>query len=297
MPEPVTPPASTPTPSPAPVSAGAPPSETPQKVDNPGFKVPEPYSTLKWAQDIKSEEDVWKKLAGAQEVIGRPRVVRPADDAPKDVWRKFHLDNGCPETPEGYQFKNIDALKDLPRDPNVDNKFKTIMHELGIPKTVGEEFIRRAEEIVYEAQKPILERNTKIEADFIELRKKVLGAEENATVAAFKSTLASTIGNKPDLATKLNTMDNDQLLMLTVFAKQIYDRYAKESTVVPPAAGAQVQSGDIKSIFQSLSSEKIAVKSDKNMAEHVRQQRLQVINKKMQAIGAQAEAQNINLFA
>ena len=261
------------------------------------YKKPEEYATKKWAQDINSEADVWKKLAGAQELLGRPRVVRPEKDAPTEVWQKFKQDMGCPEVPEGYEFQTIEPLKDRPRDPNVDNKIKQILHDEMLPKEVGERIIQKLENVVFDMQKPMLEQKTKLESEFLEMRKKVFGQDETAAVAAFKTTLAQTLSDKPELTAKLNEMPNDQLVTLTAFAKSIHDKFAKESGMIQPGSSTTGQSNDIKAQYQSISQEKLAVKADPNIASYIKDQKLQILNKKMMELGTKAREQNIDLFS
>lgn len=86
-PEPTASPSPTPAPSPAP---------TP-------YTIPEAYKEKPWASTIKSEEDLWKQLDGAQGLIGKKFLVPDFDKAtPKEI--EDYFAQGRPKDENAYTF-------------------------------------------------------------------------------------------------------------------------------------------------------------------------------------------------
>jgi hypothetical protein len=286
---------------------GKTPEEGKAKVDRVGdltLKVPEQLKEELWTKDIKTPEDLWNKLAGAQKLIGKKGIIPPAKDAPQEEWESFYNAQGRPENPEGYEFKSIEELKDVPRNPELDNRLKNIFHKRGVSKEVTEAIVAETEKVFYEMTKPELEKTAKqiqeskrIEEEFVKLKTQVLGQEAESTTVAFKSVLKETLGDRAFLAQKLDTMDNDALLSLMVFAKNIHDKYVGENKIPNTPGSTSNMTGDLKTDFQALSQQKLAVKTDKNLPEHVRAQKLMHINSQMMKLGSKAQDAGIDLFS
>lgn len=294
MPEPITPAA-------APVEGSTPPAPAPHVATPPapadlGFSVPDEYRDKKWAAELKSTQDVFKMLAGAQELIGRKGVIKPGENATPEELRAFYTNNGCPDTPEGYEFQTIDPLKDLPRDAEVDHDFKKVLYELGISKDKGEQFIRKAEEIIYNRQKPLFEAKAKTDQVAAEFAKQTFGDESNVVIAETKARMKEALKDTPELGALLDSVKGQNEVILTAYAKRIHDLYTQEPLIKPSTVGANTDSSDIKQQFQALSAKKIAVKTDANMPGHIKTMQLQEINNKISAIGAKANAAGIDLF-
>ena len=72
----------------------------------PEFSVPEEYAENKWANDIKSQDDLWKQLANSQELIGKKQIT-PIDyeTASEEDVAKYHS-SIVPESPDAYKFSD-----------------------------------------------------------------------------------------------------------------------------------------------------------------------------------------------
>ena len=271
-------------------------SQGTKRIGDLDLKVPDEFKEEAWAKDIKTHEDVWKKLAGAQKLIGKKGIIPPGKDASKEEWDAHYKALGRPETPEGYEFKNIDALKEIERNPTLDNGIKQILHKYNVPKEAAEGIVRDYENLIYEFKKPELEKMTKTEKEFQNLTKEVLGSERDSTISAFKEIMRESLGDKAFLASKLEGLDNDALMPLIVFSKNLHDKYVGENKIKVNNNSVGDMTGDLRSDFQTLSQRKLALKLDKNVPEHIKAQRIEVINKQMMKLGEQAQEKNINLF-
>lgn len=274
------------------------PSEGTKRVGDVEFTVPEEFREEKWAEDLKTQEDVWSKLAGAQKLIGRKGIIKPDDNAPKEEWDSFYNAQGRPENVEGYEFKRtVEELKDIPRNPEFDNKIKNAFHELGISKELGEKLTGKYEEIIYEYHKPNLEKQAQVEQEFQQLTHKVFGDEKQSAMEDFKEVMRDSLGDKAFLAQKLESMDNDQLLLLTVYAKNLHDKYVGENKIQARDGGSSDLTGDLRSDYRTLSEKKMRIKLDNDLSKHVKDQKVAHLNSQIAKIGEKASEKGIDLFS
>ena len=260
-------------------------------------KVPEKYANEPWAKEVKSVDDLWDKMAGSQKLIGKDRVVLPGDNATAEELAAFHVRMGRPETSEGYKFVNIEGLDVVERNVDMDNTMKKILFEEGVSKATGERIMSKLESAVYDNHKPMIEAEATRDQDFQALSAEVLGEDKPAAIAAFKSVMREALGDKSHLMSKIENMDNDVLLPMIVLSKNIHDKYTGESRVGIKPGDPVGLSGDLKSDYNSLSTQKLAVRNDANMPEHIKKTKLANLNLQMQKVGAKANDQGIDLFA
>ena len=260
-------------------------------------KIPEKYKGESWAKEVKSVEDLWDKMAGSQKLLGKDKVVLPGENATAEELEAFQIRMGRPEKVEGYEFTSIEGLKDVERNPALDSGMKKIFFEAGISKEAGEQIVAKYEELVYDAHKPTIEAAAKRDVEFQALATEVLGEDKAAAMQAFKQVMRESLGNKAHLMSKIESMDNEVLLPMIVLSKNIHDKYTGESRVGVRPGDPIGLSGDLKSDYRSLSAQKLAVRNDANMPEHVKKTKLANLNLQMQKVGAKAKDQGIDLFA
>lgn len=261
------------------------------------IQIPEKYIKEPWAKEVKSIEDLWEKMNGAQKLIGKDKIVLPGDNATTEELNTFYKRMGRPDNPEGYEFKSIDSLKDISRNVELDHSMKTIFHQEGVSKTTGERIVAKYEQLLFDTHKPAIDTAAKRELDFQTLSKDVLGDDKDAAITAFKVVMKEALGDKAHLASKIEGMSNEELLPLIVFSKNIHDKYTGENRISVKPGDQHTLSGDLKADYQTLSTQKINIKTDKNMAEHIKKMKLANLNLQMSKIGVKARDAGIDLFA
>ena len=264
------------------------------------FKAPEKYANEPWAREVKNAEDLWTKMAGAQKLLGKDKVTIPGENATAEELNAFHVRMGRPENPEGYEFKNIADLKDVERNVTLDHGMKKILHEEGVSKAVGERIIAKSEALIHEMHKPVIkqavERNMAFEKKAVEIHGST--EERDASITATQEVLQATLGaDAAKLAPLLGEMDNPSLLYLTTFGKLIHNKYAGENRIGVKPGDKPGLSGDLKADFQTLSAQKVTIKSDEKMPEHIKKMKIANLNLQMQKIGVKAREKDIDLFA
>ena len=275
-------------------ATGATGSEDPRLRD---LKIPKQFENEPWAKEVKSLDDLWSKMSGVQKMIGKDKIALPGEKATKEEISAFHARLGRPENPEGYEFKSVEALKEVERNVELDHGMKKIFFDEGVSKAAGERIVAKYEELVYTMQKPVIDKAAKREQDFQKLSDEVLGEDKAAAITAFKSVMRETLGDKAHLASKIENMENDVLLPLIVLSKNMHDKYTGENRVHVKPGDTPGLSGDLKGDFQTLSSQKVAIKTDKNIPEHIKKMKLANINMQMQKIGVKARDKGIDLFS
>ena len=259
-------------------------------------KIPAKYEKEPWAKEVTSVDDLWDKMSGLNKVLGKERIALPGDSATTEEMSAFYTRMGRPTNPEGYEFKPNESMPDVERNVEMDNKMKTILFNRGLSKEAAEGVVADYENLIVEMTKPAIEANTQRDTEFSKLADEVLGADKASAMEAFKVVMRESLGDKAHLASKIETMSNDELMPLIVLAKNLHDKYSGETRVM--GAGRQGNlSGDLKTDFQALSAQKIAIKNDNNMSEHIKKMKLANINTEMMKIGSKAKDQDINLFA
>ena len=266
------------------------------RLDKTTIEVPEKYKNEPWAKEVKSPEDLWDKMSGAQKLIGKDKIALPGDGATAEELSAFYTRMGRPETAEGYTFASIEELQEVDRNNDLDSGMKKIFFNHGVSKKAGEAIVNDYESLIYDMHKPTIEQSAQRNMDFQALADEVLGQDKAGAMEAFKSTMRESLGDKAYLADKIEHMSNEELMPLIVFSKNIHDKYTGESKVLSRPGQTAALTGDLKSDFQSLSQKKIAIKNDSNMPEHIKKIQLANLNTQMIKIGGKASEQNINLF-
>ena len=261
-----------------------------------GFDIPEAYKSEAWAKEVKDIDDLWSKMAGAQKLIGKDKIVFPGPNATPEEITAFHVKLGRPENPEGYEFQNIEDLKEVDRNVELDHGMKKIFFEEGIPKEVGERIVQKYEALVYEFQKPAIAEAAQREETFQSLANEVLGENRNATIEAFKEVMKQSLGNRPQVIQKIDALGNEELLTLVVLGKTIHDKYAGESRIPAKGQAQGTMTGDLKTDYQYLSQQKLNIKTDPNMPEHIKKMKIANLNAQMMQIGAKAGELGVDLF-
>jgi hypothetical protein len=242
-------------------------------------------------------EDLWSKMSGAQKLLGKDKVVIPGKNASAEEIAEYHKRMGRPENPEGYEFKSIEALKEVDRNVELDHGMKKIFFDEGISKAAGERIVAKYEELLLTMQKPNIEAAAKRDVEFNKLAAEVLGEDRESAIEAFKGVMRESLGDRAHLASKIEHLSNDELLPLIVMSKNIHDKYTGETRVIGKPGSPPALSGDLKTDFQALSTQKLAIKTDTKMPEHIKKMKLANINVQMQKIGVKARDKGIDLFS
>lgn len=206
------------------------------------YQIPEAYRESKWAEGIKSEEDVWKKLANSQELIGK-KTIQPIDyenASPEDI-DAYHA-SIVPQDIEAYKFGEE-------ADPEFSKAIVPALQKAGIHPAqlaVLEPLINKA------ASDLVGEQHAKDRSEdgYFELAKEAFGDNYKDAVAeielAYRDNLNDDMKQFLDNATNKDRVIFDSMAKSIIDAKnaeieKIRKEYGAEET------GAQAEGGDIAS--------------------------------------------------
>lgn len=227
-PTPAPTPEPTPTPTPEPTPTPAPAPVTPP-VDTKlfGALIPEEFKDRPYLKDIsgmevndKSYEELFKKLDGAQKLIGR-KAMPDATSTPEE-WQEYYT-KVRPETADLYE---LNVPEGETANEEVVKGVKDIFHKAGLTKeqasTVHDEFntLMKKQAEVFNAK------GVEQDKAFEELTKNTFGEEAEAKMATAKTMLTELAPEnvKPFIA----KLDNSSLVVLAGILNSVHDKYGVE---------------------------------------------------------------------
>jgi len=94
--------------------------------------IPAELKDKPYLKDVKDFDGLYKKLDGAQELIGKRASGIPADDAPTEEKEAFAKAWGRPEKADGYTAPEIKLPEGVTKDPELEKFAKEIFFEAGL---------------------------------------------------------------------------------------------------------------------------------------------------------------------
>jgi hypothetical protein len=122
------------------------------------LSLPEEYQNSEILNQYKTIEDLAKGHIETKRMVGDRVKIPDENTTPEDV-AKFYSRLGRPETPDGYEFTQVEMPPTLPIDENLLKGFKSKAHELGLTK-------KQADGVYVDYLNNIKEMNSKIIADY-----------------------------------------------------------------------------------------------------------------------------------
>lgn len=202
------------------------PSTTPASTQATGtdgdFSVPEAYKDKTYLKDVKSLDDVYKKLDGAQNLIGQ-KVTFPTEDSTEEELRNFNRSAGMPENAEDYVFE---ATGDVPRDAAFDSEIKKLFHDAGLSLKAGSKLQKSFESLMLEKQKQLADQN---DDAFDKLSKDVFGDRVDEVLASSKSLIEENIPES--LREAFSGLSNEALVTMAAVLDGIKSKYINEDSI------------------------------------------------------------------
>lgn len=103
------------------------------------FKIPEEFKDKPWATKVKTQEDLWKQLSNAQELIGKKSIVPDLSKATPEE-REAYYAQTRPKSAEEYVFTDS---KIVPVTPEIQTAVRDIFMKNGVSATAGNEIIKQ----------------------------------------------------------------------------------------------------------------------------------------------------------
>ncbi len=197
----------------------------------PTFEVPETYVSEGWAKDLKSNEEVWAKLAGAEKLVGQRvegKVDLPKENASSEDMAFFYKAIGRPEEASGYKFNRegqSDSQKQFNTD-EMDNAVRTIFHKYGLRPDQALGIQTDYEALIGKALGEKLEKENANDTDFDAITTKIFGNDKEAIIESSKVLLGKY--TPEGLENRVKDFDNETLTVLAGVLNGIKKDYISE---------------------------------------------------------------------
>lgn len=210
--------------------------------------IPEEFKDRTYLADLKGKpvnpdtyKELFKKLDGAQTLIGKKTGVPAADAAPEE-WDKFHA-SLRPAKAEDYEIPVKEGGKP---DPEVQKAVKSIFHEAGLTKAQATKLMSKFEGFVDGQTKAQREAASAADAEFDALTKKTFGPENEKVLARSKE-LLNTL-TPPEMSPFLNRLPNESLVLVAGLMEAVRAKFMKEDSMDGSAGGDGSGAADVASL-------------------------------------------------
>ena len=195
-------------------------------VEGTKFEVPTEFAEKGWAKDLTSYDDVYKKLDGAQTLIGQKAV--PDDKSTPEDWDTHYKSLGRPDKSETYTFNREGFSKEFQEAQNdeYDNAVKGILHKAGVNQRqvniIQPEFEKLAEAI----QTTDITKKAEADKAFDELTEKTFGTNKDQILADTSQLLKDL--TPEGFKDKIASLDNETLVILSGVLNNVKTKYINE---------------------------------------------------------------------
>lgn len=209
------------------------------------FSIPEAYAERGYAKEIKSSDDLWKKLDGSQKLIGDRGAFIPQEGATSDEVDAFlsKLDpyseqlksKYAPKAPETYEFSDLELPEGTAIADSVTEKFSAIAKTHGLTNEQADSV--RKEWIAHEVEQAG-QRESQLNEQFESMAKEKWG-DDWAKVTAEASEVLK--GHVPEnMREAMVNMPNEYLIPLV----SVMQSMKAKPDGIPNTSGAQTLTDD-----------------------------------------------------
>ncbi len=196
------------------------------------FVVPQEYQEKGWAKDLTSYGDVYKKLDGAETLIGQRKeeggVQLPKEGATPEDLASFYGSMGRPAEAGDYKFDRegqTEAMTELNTD-EMDNAVKGIFHKHGLRPEQAAGIQVEYEALLSGMLEEQIGAKKELDAGFEDMTTKAFGNEKETVLANAKTLIEQ---NMPDgFADYVKGLPNEALTVMAGVINQIKSKYISE---------------------------------------------------------------------
>ncbi len=195
------------------------------------FAIPEEYKEKGWAKDLNSYEAVYKKLDGAESLLGkRPAegIQRPGENATPEEMASFYGALGRPETADKYEFNREGQPEGMAafNSPEMDNAAKDIFHKYGLTPEQATGIQTDYEALLGETYSQQVAAEQQLDNDFEAMTTKAFGNEKETILANAKALLTE---NTPEeFSDYVQNLPIEALTVMAGVLDKIKSKYISE---------------------------------------------------------------------
>jgi|TARA_R100001530_G_scaffold29113_1_gene22999 hypothetical protein len=192
-------------------------------VETGDFAIPEAYKDKPYLKDVTSLDDVFKKLDGAQGLIGKNKINFPDENTTDEDRLAFNIAAGMPEKAEDYTF---DIPEGQERNEQFESRVKELFHESELSDKAATKL-----QVGFDAlMKEMAASQGEVQdAAFAELSTKILGERVDEVLASGKTLLAE---NTPEgMEEAVQNLSNESLVIMGAVLDKIKSKYIDEDSI------------------------------------------------------------------
>lgn len=202
--------------------------------------IPAEFKDREYLKDVKDVPSLFKKLDGAQTLIGKRPAGIPQDNAKPEEVAAFNKAFGVPEKPEAYEL--VVPEKDaMPKE--MQDGVKKIFHEAELSAKQAKKLSAGWNALIAEQMKAAGAAGAQADADFTKLATETFGDRKDEALAQSKALLEKFAPEK--FKTHINGLSNENLIVMAAVLDGIRKEYINEDAL-PTGKGARGNnSGDV----------------------------------------------------
>ena len=187
-------------------------------------------------------EKFFKFVDNLEATVGKKGIIHPGETGTPEQFQEYYTALGKPASADDYDFIPIEPYKDAEIDPVKAKAMKELLHNANVPKDMATKLQQGFDTWIYEQDQLMKEANEKQDAEFNKQVGEMFGENRDAALASSKKLLSENAS--PAVLAKLETLDNDALLVMAASLDGIVKKYIKEDgfTGGDPAGGPSGES-------------------------------------------------------
>jgi hypothetical protein len=173
-------------------------------------------------------QELFKKLDGAEQLIGRKTIGIPAADAPQEEWDQYYA-KVRPSDPKGYEILKAEGEQG---DEKVEEALRSLFHKTGLTPKQAKELQGGYSELLKGISAEAKTKAAAAEAEFAKLTQDTFGAEKDKVLERTQQMLRE---YAPESAKKfLGDLDNKALVVLSAAMNAIHTKFLSEDGGMKP---------------------------------------------------------------
>lgn len=192
-------------------------------------------------------KELFKKLDGAESLIGKKTIGIPEATASDEEWNSFYA-KIRPDSAEKYEIQVGEGQK---ADPNVAKALQGLFHKTGLSPRQAKALQEGYTGIIAEQIKAVQQTSAAKEVEFAKLTEATFGADREKVLARTKQMLTEFAPEKiKDFA---GDIDNKSLVLLAAVLNGVHAKYRSEDGGPGKGAGTAVKSeGELREELRSV---------------------------------------------
>ncbi len=199
--------------------------------------VPPEYKDKSYMKDVTDVTSLFKKLDGAQTLIGQRPAGIPADSASDVEWNKYYDAAGRPKESKDYVFSEVvdKEGKKVERNEEFAGKVKTLFHTAGVSAKQSAILQKGYDALITEMQQKQGEDANKQNLDFDKLATSTFGKDSEKVLTTAKQLIDA---HKPEgFDEYLTALPNESLIILAGVLNNIQKKYISEDAINQAGTG------------------------------------------------------------